>query len=113
RAAAVSLASFEGPAPPLPVPVSRLVARRTAPFSVGVPVTWTATATGGTAPLQYEFLRLDVATNTWVPLGGYGTGNTFAWTPTTAAGGPQHFRAWARSAGAAAPCRRRPATRPV
>jgi hypothetical protein len=45
-------------------------------------VTWTATATSGTAPLQYKWLVYDA--NGWAAKTAWTTSNTFAWTPTSA-----------------------------
>ena len=75
----------------------------TFPSNVGTPVTWTATAQGGTAsPLQYKFL-LYTEGGGWTLLRDWGTQNTFTWTPTNADVGTHLLQVWVRSAGSAAP----------
>jgi len=64
-----------------PPTISSLVASPTLPRPVGTTITWTATATGGVAPLQYEFLLYTGATGTWSVVRAYSTANTWAWTP--------------------------------
>jgi len=67
------------------------------PVAVGTAVTWTATATGGTAPLHYKvWLRNDTA-GTWSVLQEYAATNQVAWTPTAAA--TYYVQVWVRSAG--------------
>jgi hypothetical protein len=45
----------------------------------GVPVTWTATATGGYPPLQYQFWRLD--SDGWHLVRDASSDNSYIWTP--------------------------------
>ncbi len=47
-----------------------------------MPVTFTATPTGGSAPHQYQWLVNDG--NGWVPVGAWTTSRQFVWTPATA-----------------------------
>ena len=70
------------------------------PLTAGVPATWTATATGGTGPLQYKFWLLDMATGKWSVLQDYSTSNQAPWTP--AAPGNYVAQVWVRSAGSTA-----------
>src|SRR5882724_11111841 len=75
------------------VPVSTLTALTA---ESGPTVTFTATATGGTAPYQFKWWLWDGAT--WTVLEDWSTANTFAWTPST----PNPNSAvgvWVRSAG--------------
>src|SRR5262249_59699707 len=53
----------------------------TAPRQAGTTITWTATPTGGVAPIQYQWLVYDGTT--WTPSGTWTSSNTFAWTPMT------------------------------
>ena len=48
-----------------------LVADKTAPQAANVPVTFTATPTGGSGPHQYQWLVNDG--NGWVPVGAWTT----------------------------------------
>ncbi len=52
---------------------------KAAPQPAGAPVTWTATAVGGTAPALYKWLVYAGAG--WVPQGGWSSSPTFEWTP--------------------------------
>jgi subtilisin family serine protease len=82
-----------------PVLIQSLTANRTFPAAAGVPMTWTATASGGTAPLQYKFWRYEAATATWTMVQDYGPTNTFVWTPTSAEAGTYGIAVYVRSAG--------------
>jgi cell wall-associated protease len=73
-----------------------LTADASAPRAMNATVTWTATPTGGTAPIQYQWLVYDGTT--WNTVGGWTTTNTFAWTPTTANASYQ-VGVWTRSSG--------------
>ncbi|HTV02203.1 MAG TPA: S8 family peptidase [Luteitalea sp.] len=53
-----------------------------APRAPGTTVTWTAAATGGSAPYQYQFVVFDGST--WQDAGPWSSASTFAWTPSTA-----------------------------
>jgi hypothetical protein len=70
------------------------------PVGVGTPVTWTATATGGTAPLQYKFYLYNQGAASWSLLQDYSPANQATWTPQTA--GTYWLQAWVRSAGSSA-----------
>ena len=55
------------------------------PVTVGTPVTWTASATGGSGTYQYQFSRTGPDTGgTAVVAQTWGTARTWAWTPTSA-----------------------------
>ncbi len=85
-------------APP-PVKLTGLSAS-VATFQSSVPVTWTATATGGTAPIQYRFWLYDQAANQWTILQDYEPSDHVTWTPT--ADGTYQLQVWIRSAGSTA-----------
>ena len=53
------------------------------PATAGTTITWTAGATGGTAPLEYQFWRQD--SGTWIMVQDYSAMNSYTWI-TTAAG---------------------------
>ncbi len=75
--------------------VTNMVANRPSPQPPGTTITFSATATGGTAPYQYKWW---VANGTTSTLGrDWSTSNTFAWTPSTAS--PNYLiTVWARNA---------------
>jgi hypothetical protein len=75
------------------VPISTLTGLTA---ELGPPVTFTASAAGGTAPYQFKWWLWDGAT--WTVLEDWSTGNTFAWTPSTP--NPNYaVGVWVRSAG--------------
>jgi hypothetical protein len=77
-----------------------ITANRVSPQPAGTAITFTATATGGTAPYQYKFWLSDGGT-TYVIARDWATSNTFTWTPTTA--NPSHsVGVWIRNAGSTA-----------
>jgi hypothetical protein len=58
------------------------------PATAGTTITWTAGATGGSAPLQYQFWRQD-ASGPWKKVQDYSPANTYTWI-TTATDVGQH-----------------------
>jgi hypothetical protein len=71
----------------------------TLPVVSGTTVTWTASASGGTAgPLQYQFWRW--GSNGWVMVRDYRAVNSYSWTPTASDVGDHALQVWVRSAGA-------------
>jgi N-acetylmuramoyl-L-alanine amidase len=78
-----------------PVRVNSLSADAAFPAAAGSPLTWTAVATGGTAPLEYQFWRRDSAG--WVLAQDYGPSNVNTWTPSVA--GEYSLQVWVRSSG--------------
>jgi hypothetical protein len=91
QSAAMSFAISPGP-----VTAVTLAADKVAPQRAGTTITWTATATGGIAPLQYKWLVFDG--NTWRVARDWGTANTFAWRPTKV-NANYVVRVWIRSNG--------------
>jgi len=75
--------------------VTNVVANLPSPQPPGTTITFSATATGGTAPYQYKWWISNGTTST---LGrDWSTSNTFAWTPS--APGPTYtITVWARNA---------------
>jgi hypothetical protein len=88
--------TFNVIAPPLTV--ASLTASNTP--GAGVTTTWTAQTSGGTAPVQYEFWRLDA--DGWHMVQGYSTNNTYTWTPSLGSAGTHVLQVWVRNAGSAA-----------
>jgi probable HAF family extracellular repeat protein len=73
-----------------------LSADHTAPQVAGTTVTFTASATGGVAPIQFKWLLYDGSTTTMIR--DWSTTATFAWRPATA--NPSYrVTVWARSNG--------------
>ena len=64
-----------------PVRTVTLSASRPSPQPSGTPITWTATTTGGTAPIYYEWMLSSNNGGTWTTLGELGTTNQIVWTP--------------------------------
>jgi hypothetical protein len=69
------------------------------PAMAGTTITWTAGATGGTAPLEYQFWRLD--SGNWVMVQGYSAMNSYAWITTASDVGQHTIQARVRSIGSA------------
>ena len=63
------------------------------------PITWTAVASGGVAPLQYQFQRYSSATGLYTVVQDWSTSHTFSWTPTPAEAGRYFIGVYVRSAG--------------
>ena len=83
-----------------PVSVTGVVATPPAPRAPGTDVTWTASATGGTAPLQYKFMLYNITTASWSQLRDYEADRSVEWT--TGGEGRYYVQVWVRSAGSAA-----------
>jgi hypothetical protein len=83
-----------------PPSINALTASPTLPQQAGTPIVWTASASGGTAPLQYEFLLYSGASATWSVASGYSTSNTWSWTPSQA--GQYAVQVWVKNAGSSA-----------
>jgi hypothetical protein len=72
------------------------------PGRSGEPITWSATARGGTAsPLQYKFLLFNEVAG-WTILRDWGPGRSVTWTPSASHVGQNAIQVWVRSAGSAA-----------
>jgi N-acetylmuramoyl-L-alanine amidase len=71
------------------------------PVSVGTPITWTATASGGTTTaLEYRFIIFNQTTG-WRVLQEYSSNRSVTWTPTTQEAGTNALQVWVRSVGSA------------
>jgi hypothetical protein len=79
--------------------ITSLTANRTAPQPAGTPVTFTATASGGSAPYQYKWLLHDGGS--WSVLQNWTTTNSVVWTPTTT-NASYRVAVWIRNAGSTA-----------
>lgn len=85
--------------PPTPVTTTPLVATPSLPATTGTPVLFTATASGGVGPLQYQFYLLEPRTG-WRILQGWSAARSVTWTPLVA--GTYNLQVWVRSAGSTA-----------
>lgn len=86
-----------------PAAIAKFQANAPLPADPGTTISWTATASGGTAgPLQFKFWRLNQQTGTWTAVQDYGSSNTFTWTPSAADSGNYALQVWVRSAGSSA-----------
>lgn len=74
-------------------------ANMTAPQPPGTSVTFTASAVGGVAPLEFKWWLFDGAS--WTLLRNWSTANAYTWTPTQANAG-YRIGIWVRSAGVTA-----------
>ena len=70
------------------------------PITLGAQASWSANATGGTAPLQFKFWLHDEASGSWTMLQDYSTSTAVSWVP--AATGSFSVQVWVRSAGSSA-----------
>jgi hypothetical protein len=93
--------TFDVAPPPPPPGVTSLTANRALPAPAGGPITWTAVASGGIAPLQYQFWRLDAGV--WKMVQGYSVSASYTWTPGIADVGEHSLQVWVRSAESSAP----------
>ena len=88
-----------------PLTLTSLTPDSTAPQPPGTTVTFTATATGGTAPYSYKWWVSDGTT--WTVVQSWTASNTYAWTPTVANPNAQ-VAVWVRSVGITADIYDRP-----
>ena len=79
----------------VPVSVNSLTPNVSLPVTVGTPITWTATASGGTPPLQYQFWRFTDGVG-WTVAQAYGSSNSYTWFPVA---GTHALQVWVRSSG--------------
>ena len=83
-----------------PLTLTGLTANLPAPQPVGTAITFTATASGGTAPYQFKWFVFDG--RTWTVMQDWSSSNTWTWAPTSAAGNKTRVGVWVRSAGSTA-----------
>jgi len=87
---------------PSPVQVTSLTSYpQTSVITQGTQVTWIATATGGTPPLQYQFWRLRQGVG-WTMVQDYSPNSSFAWIPAPTDAGTYTMQVWVRSTGSSA-----------
>jgi subtilisin family serine protease len=89
-------------ATPLPIALQSVTPDTASPQAVGTVVTWTAVATGGTAPLAYQFFARRVEDGGgFLVVQAWGASASVALRPTVA--GTYQIAVWVRSAGGSAP----------
>src|SRR5207253_1450561 len=84
--------------PPSPARLISVTSDKTAPQTLGTTVTFTATATDGTAPYQFKWWLNTDGGPVWTLLQDWSTSNTLMWTPTVANPAYQ-IATWVRSSG--------------
>jgi len=82
-----------------PPTISSLTSMPAAPSPAGVSMAWTAAASGGVAPLQYQFVQYSYTTGTWSVVQSYGTSNTYTWIPSPSQAGQYVLQVWVKNAG--------------
>jgi len=87
------------PPPPAPLRVTGVGMTPDSPVGAGTTVTFTASSTGGTGPIQYQFWRYNYTLKTWTLSQAWSTSNQLTWTPAVADGGWHKVQIWGRSAG--------------
>jgi hypothetical protein len=80
----------------VPVTITSLTSTPAPPFAAGVPVTWSATATGPST-LEYTYWMYRSSTGAWTQVRGYSTNGSFVWTPPAA--GTYAMQVWVRKVG--------------
>lgn len=86
----------------LPLTVAPLTADKPFPAKAGQSITFTGSATGGSAgPLQYKFVRYHEGVG-WMVAQEYSSSRTFTWTPGGSDVGQHAVQVWVRSAGSTA-----------
>ena len=84
---------------PAPITVTTFSPSPALPSTTGVPVMWHAAASGGAAPLQYQFFLLEPGTG-WRVLQSWSALRSVAWTPRVP--GSYAAQVWVRNAGSTA-----------
>lgn len=79
-----------------------LTSNQVAPITPGVPITVTAQASGGTAPLLYRFILYDLDTATWTIVQEWSAARAYTWTPAAGDAGTRSLQVWVKSTGSAA-----------
>jgi len=90
-----TIAAPVAPAPALPIAGVTISTDRVAPQLAGTTIVATATVSGGSSTLQYQWLIHDGVS--WTSMTGWTTSKTYSWTPTSPNAG--HFiGVWVRNA---------------
>lgn len=82
-----------------PARISNLTANRTFPASPDSAIVWTATATGGSGPLEYKYWLFSTSTGLWSVLQDWGSSSQATWTPGVANTGQHALQVWVRTQG--------------
>jgi hypothetical protein len=85
-----------------PLVIAGLTTPTTFPATAATTITWTATTTGGTLPLEYEFLRYSGTSGLWQVVQPYGPSNAFTWTPGPSGTGSFVVGVYVRTQGSSA-----------
>ena len=95
---ALDVIGFDRASSAVPVSVTSLTPNVTSPVTAGTPITWTAIASGGTPPLQYQFLRFTDGVG-WTMAQSYSSNNWYVWFPPA---GTHALQVWVRNSGSSA-----------
>jgi hypothetical protein len=71
------------------------------PVPTNTPIKWTASVSGGVAPLEYRFWVWKSG-GAWTMVRDYAVSNTFTWTPPTGGEGTYAVQVWVRNSGSSA-----------
>jgi Metallo-peptidase family M12 len=85
--------------PPTSLSLSSVTADRSFPVSAGTPVSWKASAMGGSGPYTFRFWVFDGIA--WTLGRDWSPANTWTWVPSSP--GNYSFQVWARNAGSSSP----------
>ncbi len=84
-----------------PVPhITAIAASAASPVAPGTAITWTATTTGGLAPLEFK-CWLQAPSGTWTMIRDWAASNTCTWTTSASTLGSYNFQVWVRNSGGA------------
>lgn len=82
-----------------PARLTGLTSNAASPSSPNSPITWTATASGGSGPLEYQFWLYRSSTSSWMILQDWSSSNQASWTPGVFNTGLNSVQAWVRTTG--------------
>ena len=95
---ALDVIGFDRVSSQVPVSVTSLTPSVVLPATLGTPVTWTATTSGGTPPLQYQFWRFTDGSG-WSVAQAYSANNSYTWFPNV---GTHALQVWVKNSGSTA-----------
>lgn len=82
-----------------PARITSLTANRAFPVSPNVATVWTATGTGGSGPLEYQFWEFNKSSGVWSVLQAWSPSRQVTWTPGVPNTGQHALQVWVRTQG--------------